>query len=108
VTLCPRYGEYGWDTQCTCQKYRIAQDWSSEQDGSAYEEDPDEVWASDPRAAAEQWARDYDNGDYTIVGGQPERLKIYLDDTRFIEVIVFGENEPVYTSRLITQELKNA
>ena len=66
------------------------------------------VHAPTARSAAEKWAEDYDNGDYTIVGGSPETVNVRrIVDGHVpppIETFeVSGRSETVYTAKPVKE-----
>lgn len=69
-------------------------------------DDARDVKATDPREAAETWARDADvrSADYTIVGGSPAKVKVKqvsIADMPVAEFIVFGETAAHYSARAV-------
>ena len=82
--------------------YNIERDITNAQDGSSYEE-AGRVRATDHASAAEVWAQqdDADSVDYTIVKGEPARVRVTDEDGCAKEFVVSGEAVPVYHARQV-------
>lgn len=71
-------------------------------------DDARDVKAIDPSQAAEAWAADADrrSADYTIVGGEPVRVKVKqvsIAEVPVAEFVVFGETVAHYSALAVNR-----
>lgn len=107
---CSKCGQFGWTGSHRCIPYqvkvleRIYENYPGD-NNPHIESYLDEDWSStvhstEPRLAAETYTRNYDNGDYEVIGGKYKlRVLVFQYDPSEAEAkefIVQGWTQPVY------------
>lgn len=99
---CARCGELQLSTRHACPpRWEVEIDYRDDPVANDWDE-AGEAFATTPEVAATKWAEKRDmQGDYSIVGGSPARLRLRradVPDDPWVVMIVCGRSEPVYTA----------